>query len=453
MNNILSDEAASFDELDRAGYVQAITRTCTSCETPFTIGIYGDWGSGKTTLLNLIRQEVATKGGRCIWFNAWLHQNDDNPALALLHTIASDLKIQENTKKILTLIGAAIAGTALNYAANISPTEFHQLAEEHEKHNFLQRDERTRLRAHFAKFVNMARGEHRERLVIFIDDLDRCRPDAALTVLEALKHYLNIDGCVYIIAADRAALEQAVSARYGSSFVGNARYLDKIIQLPFIIPPIHPISLDTFVRAQLPLEIEGCGKFLIAGLGGNPRAIKRFINVLTLNNELAKELKIKGYEPKWLCIILLMQYLDPENFQLISADPTIFESILRKHSDEPNSFLRQVLELAPKKIPASLHPYIHLTNISSAEDTESRVPNSAFMKEMKPSDALAKIIGQRPLPRTEVTKKIWDYIKKNGLQDTTNPRMINSNDELLAVFGKSQVSMFEMTKIISSHLS
>ena len=82
-----------------------------------------------------------------------------------------------------------------------------------------------------------------------------------------------------------------------------------------------------------------------------------------------------------------------------------------------------------------------------------RKPNAAFMKPMNVSAALGAVIGNNPMPRTEVTKKIWAYIKRNGLQDKKNRRMINADDKLKAVFGgKSQVSMFEMTKLVSKHL-
>lgn len=83
-----------------------------------------------------------------------------------------------------------------------------------------------------------------------------------------------------------------------------------------------------------------------------------------------------------------------------------------------------------------------------------RKPSAAFMKPMKISDDLAEVIGSKPLPRTQVTKKIWEYIKKNKLQDTKNKRNINADDKLKKVFkGKKVVSMFEMTKLVSKHLS
>ena len=82
-----------------------------------------------------------------------------------------------------------------------------------------------------------------------------------------------------------------------------------------------------------------------------------------------------------------------------------------------------------------------------------RKPNAAFMKAMQPSPQLSAVIGSSSMPRTEVTKKIWQYIKKNSLQDNKNRRMINSDEKLRDVFGgKKQVSMFEMTKLVNKHL-
>jgi len=83
----------------------------------------------------------------------------------------------------------------------------------------------------------------------------------------------------------------------------------------------------------------------------------------------------------------------------------------------------------------------------------ARKPNAAFMKPVTPDDALAAVVGAKPLPRTELTKKLWAYIKKNSLQDQKNRRQINADDKLKAVFnGKKSVSMFEMTKLVSGHV-
>jgi upstream activation factor subunit UAF30 len=113
---------------------------------------------------------------------------------------------------------------------------------------------------------------------------------------------------------------------------------------------------------------------------------------------------------------------------------------------------------AAKKAPAKKAPAKKAAKKAPAKKAAAkksgakRKPNAAFMKAMTPSAALAAIVGNNPLPRTEVTKKVWEYIKKNKLQDAVNRRMINADEKLRQVLGKAKVTMFEMTKLISSHL-
>jgi len=106
-------------------------------------------------------------------------------------------------------------------------------------------------------------------------------------------------------------------------------------------------------------------------------------------------------------------------------------------------------EAPAKEAPAKKAP-AQKTAVKKA--TAPRKPNAAFMKAMTPSAALAAVIGAMPSPRTEVTKKLWDYIKKNKLQDNMNRRMINADAKLKEIFGKAQVSMFEMAKLVQKHL-
>ncbi|MGA2551151.1 MAG: SWIB/MDM2 domain-containing protein [Burkholderiaceae bacterium] len=104
-------------------------------------------------------------------------------------------------------------------------------------------------------------------------------------------------------------------------------------------------------------------------------------------------------------------------------------------------------KVAAKKAPAKKAPAK-----KAAKAKTTRKPNAAFMKAMTPSAALAAVIGAMPSPRTEVTKKLWDYIKKHKLQDSVNRRLINADAKLKEVFGKAQVSMFEMAKLVQKHL-
>ena len=102
---------------------------------------------------------------------------------------------------------------------------------------------------------------------------------------------------------------------------------------------------------------------------------------------------------------------------------------------------------APKKAAKKAAPK------KAAKKKSARKPNAAFMKPLTPSALLAEVIGSKAVPRTEVVKKIWDYIKKNGLQDKKNRRMINADAKLKAVFaGKTQISMFDLAKVVSKHV-
>ena len=129
----------------------------------------------------------------------------------------------------------------------------------------------------------------------------------------------------------------------------------------------------------------------------------------------------------------------------------------KKPAKKPVAKKAPAKKLVAKKAPAKKAP----AKKSAAKkapakkkSTVKRKPNAAFMKPMTLSPALAAVIGAKPIPRTEVTKKIWAYIKKHDLQDAKNRRNINADDKLKPVFGgKKQVSMFEMTKLVNNHLS
>jgi upstream activation factor subunit UAF30 len=114
---------------------------------------------------------------------------------------------------------------------------------------------------------------------------------------------------------------------------------------------------------------------------------------------------------------------------------------------------RKAAEKAPKRKATKARRAAPKRKAAKPKSKKKRKPNAAFMKPLRPSPMLALVIGPSPQPRTQVTKKIWDYIKKHKLQDNANRRMINADEKLKPVFGgKKKVSMFEMTKLVSRHL-
>ena len=115
---------------------------------------------------------------------------------------------------------------------------------------------------------------------------------------------------------------------------------------------------------------------------------------------------------------------------------------------------KKTKKAAPKKATKTTKPAKTAAAKKAApkKAATKRKPNAAFMKALTPSNMLAAVVGANPLPRTEVVKKLWAYIKKNGLQDSKNRRNINADEKLKPIFGKGTVSMFEMTKLVSKHL-
>ena len=126
--------------------------------------------------------------------------------------------------------------------------------------------------------------------------------------------------------------------------------------------------------------------------------------------------------------------------------PAAKKAAAKKPAAKKPAAKKSAAKKAPAKKPAA-------KKAAAKKPAAKRKPNAAFMKPMTPSAVLATVVGNMPLPRTEVTKKIWAYIKKNNLQNAINKRLIDADERLRAVFGgKKQVSMFEMTKLVSNHL-
>lgn len=133
--------------------------------------------------------------------------------------------------------------------------------------------------------------------------------------------------------------------------------------------------------------------------------------------------------------------------------PAAKKSTAKKSTTAKKAAPRKAAPAAAKKSTAAKKTAAPAAKKAAAKKTSVRKPNAAFMKAMQPDTELSAVVGNKPMPRTEITKKLWAYIKKNDLQDPKERRMINADENLLPVFGgKKQVSMFDMTKLVNKHL-
>lgn len=390
--SVHNDEPARHDHLSRKLYADAFAGLAHTCDTPLVIGLYGGWGVGKTSLMAQIRDGLDP--GKCatVWFDSWLHQHDEAPALALLQTVVQQLHLGDAGKKLL-MTAALAFGSSLLKATTLSIWDVKKIGELYEEEQFQVRDARVRLREHFQRIVDHATDGGRRRLVFFIDDLDRCTAETALTLMEALKLYLNLANCVYFIGVDKRILENSIAHRYGEQAVDEINYLEKIIQLPFTIPPISTESKEAFIANLLPEPLASCTDLLALGLANNPRQVKRFINVLSLNHQLAVRADIPGYDPQVLARLLLVQYWSPDLYQRIVQDPSLFFTIGNSTApSDPGAaavhpLLRAVLA-DPGEATIPLQKYIYLTEIAGVSQTVGSPPAAELPEHPAPSYAL-----------------------------------------------------------------
>lgn len=171
--------------------------------------------------------------------------------------------------------------------------------------------------------VLLDRPERRRRLVVFVDDLDRCLPDKALQVLEALKLFLDVPGCVYVLGLDPEAIENAVRTRYQGD-VKVREYLEKIVQLPFILPPIEDEPMRAYVEALAPaLPDARCVQVFSQGLTPNPRQVKRTLNIFLLLSRLVERRAAlrASITPVRLAKIVAIQHAHPDLYNLLRLRP------------------------------------------------------------------------------------------------------------------------------------
>ncbi len=304
-------------------------------KTPITIAVNGKWGSGKTSLLRatmqmLINSQQAISGKKkappvefanqgedvtaefrtckTVWFNAWKYSNENSLLVALIQAILATMS-QENLKS--NILSKILDPTKPRYDVlatfvNMFKLRFGDFLEVGLDINKFRTEtplgENIAFFEHFKSAFEtlIARWVHGESdfdrieddkavLVIFIDDLDRCLPDKTVQVLEAIKLFMDIPGCVFVIGADTDVIQQSVLKHYSGlpNAEENARdYLDKMIQESFFLPPIERNDVKTFIssKTDAPLKelLEKIWPVLYAASHSNPRKLKLLINQLSL---------------------------------------------------------------------------------------------------------------------------------------------------------------------------
>lgn len=315
---LLTDNPITDETSDRFGFGPFVNlledAICDTESLPFTVGIFGEWGTGKTSLMHILCQRLKSQGYKTIWFNPWKYDNKEELWTALIRSIILELynetpnkDLKEKAWNLVKEISwlALKSGIPTATSGIISQHKVERLREimatqSVREHNFINKFE-----SNFSELIVDFLGEN-DRLIIFIDDLDRCVPENAITVLESLKLYLDNPHCVFVLGMDRAIIELGIRHRYGGDIKLSGReYLEKIVQLPFFLPPIPFKNLQDTLKSQSNATeyTTQIWDLLRYGLGGNPRKAKRFVNSFymaqqALEREEVAEILVPGDSEK-----------------------------------------------------------------------------------------------------------------------------------------------------------
>jgi hypothetical protein len=414
----LSDSPSREDGLKLDAFRNSLLDILLHAETPLTVGVFGTWGSGKSTLLSMLKREIDAMKlhyFRTVWFTAWKYDREDALWRAFVLRVVDGLYPRDEkggryapeelsgeqgeAVKLLERLERAVYETvywqgesrwALNTEALVKEgvrlplwlashlagltNAAEVIGLKPDLANLVERKVREyhmnqlRFMEQFAdEFERAVRlvlrgkgngdGGFSGRLVVFVDDLDRCLPEKAVEILEAIKLFLDVPGVVFVIGMDREVIRKGIEAHYGSllrSVVGSDeppidgdRYLEKVVQIPFNVPPLDMdtrLAFISFLEERLPKEfgLDDVTRQVIArGVFPNPRQIKRVLNIFNLLRQVVQnQVERRAMEKdaiSWplLAKAVLIQSQWPQVYRWWRQYPTLVQTLEDEFTQRP----------------------------------------------------------------------------------------------------------------------
>ena len=371
-----TDQPAKEDKFKIKNYIEGLSKFITICQTPITIAVQGDWGSGKTSVMNMVIDKLDPKVFP-VTFNAWQFSqfaSEEGLTISLITTIidkigAGESEAGQNAKSGLSkfgetakLIGKGIAKAGANFVGDhtIGSSNVAAISDAFGSVKSSM-DTIATLKDNFQKCVIEATEKlNKDRILIFIDDLDRLQPIRAVELLEVLKNFLDCERCVFVLAIDYNVVVSGVKSKYGVDITANKgrSFFDKIIQVPFKMP-VAQYDISGFVKDTLKdiakidcseYDVENFVALINSSLSSNPRSMKRLFNsFLLLLQVMESELKGDDVQGKktLFAILCMQQHLEHfYNFIAVSV-ATANEEIITDNffndlasADNPVDFLR-----------------------------------------------------------------------------------------------------------------
>jgi predicted KAP-like P-loop ATPase len=396
-------------------YADALVNIIVDSETPFTIGILGRWGVGKTSLMKTMcgkLKDEPEKNVIPIWFNAWRCERERNlaiiPLLQLLVSEIKDASLKKAFKGFLKSI-------QLKFSLGVAEVSVGGGSQTKVKKDLYY----TQL-----KKIKTALGGNK-KIVVFIDDLDRCAPDKILEVLESTKVFLDIKGFVYVLGLDRKVVVKAIEQKYKAMGINGEDYLEKIVQIPFRIPDWNVTDRGDFLTDLVDnKKIDPTYKDTIVEykhiiqevIERTPRQVKRFINTYICEQEVFKGKKLDQTNHLILTILKFKWY---DFYQNLFNDR--YRQILKEKLSDENK-LRE--ELKDKK------GLINFINSSKARETLEKIIEMSDMQ-LSEYRRAGKIMPQK-IPEPAISREEFIELLKsekvsefNDLRDRNNLEKID----------------------------
>lgn len=349
----ISDAPIIDKEGNRLGiesYVDALTQFIENSSTPMTIGVQGEWGTGKTSIMNLIKGEIESKSTPTAWVNVWeysLFNDQSQVTFSVLQGLLESLILnckergiwngeKEFTKKLgagLKRFGAFVVKAAVNQTTG-------QDIEVNVDSDDDLRSQVALMKQEIGRIVDLILEESEsevDKLVFFIDDLDRIDPSLAVEILESLKNTFDLKHCVFILAIDYEVVVKGLTKKFGPKTTENERefrsFFDKLIQVPFSMP-VQAYEVDKLIEDKLQelglmideyegVELKDYVDIVKKTTGYNPRSIKRYINTFSLIKSIKLSGDVEDEPIQNFCLFSLIgiQIEYPQVFRLMAINP------------------------------------------------------------------------------------------------------------------------------------
>lgn len=394
-----SEKIEDFDKLDFQNYAEVLAKVVNSADAPLTIGIYGGWGTGKTTLMRMIQNKINEKHRNenfTVWFNAWQYEKEAHPIIPLCATLISEIqndnKLREIGKNIIKSLRAIAYG--FKAKAEVEIPSLGKLGLDFSAKDVIDRygelhdpllDQSLYFKA-FKSLEDSAKELKQKKIIIFIDDLDRCMAEKAVQLLESIKLVLSLKGFVFVLGLAHEVISSFLKTKYKEEYkIEGKDYLDKIIQVPFYLPD-HSQCMEKYAKEIMKYQDQTLGdKFesLMKIIGtickNNPRSVKMLFNNTIILSEIAKsKTGLEDFPPEYFGITWALQ----NNWHVAARairrnHSNICEEISRMSKNE--SEFRDAIERLKEK--------------SSFEEDN---PNYLFIKEILKDQLLFKLLSSDP---------------------------------------------------------